>query len=64
MIGGGILPSLLHQDPLWQGTLATGCLDITPFLDFEGSQVEGFGLECNRGVTIHGTKGGEGDSLK
>jgi hypothetical protein len=37
MIGGAILPSLLHQDPRWQGTLATGCLDITPFLDFEGS---------------------------
>jgi hypothetical protein len=27
-------------------------------------QVEGFGLEYNRGVTIHGIKGGEGDSLK
>jgi hypothetical protein len=37
MIGGAILPSLLHQDLRWPGTLATGCLDITPFLDFEGS---------------------------
>jgi hypothetical protein len=27
-------------------------------------RVEGFGLECNREVTIHGIKGGEGDSLK
>jgi hypothetical protein len=63
MIGGAILPSLLHQDPRLQGTLATGCLDITPFLDFDGSGRRLWPRRQSR-VTIHGIKGGEGDSLK